>query len=71
MFFSFIPLKLFLMMSDTLDFNGTMFIYGICCVAAAIFILVVFKETSGKLLDDIQIINNKILHMVLYILHKI
>lgn len=52
---AFVSVKMFPIMLDTLDINGTMYIYGICCFAGAIFVLVVLKETSGKSLDDIPV----------------
>lgn len=52
--FAFISAKLFPILLQNIDLHGTMLIYGICCMAAAIFVAFVMKETSGKSLEGID-----------------
>lgn len=39
---------------EALELYGCMMIYGSGCIAGAIFVLFVLKETSGQSLDDVE-----------------
>lgn len=49
---SFVSLKAYPILLESLDLHGCLIIYGIGCIFGAIFVLMVLKETRGKPLDD-------------------
>lgn len=51
---AFTSLKMFPILMEALELYGCMMIYGSGCIAGAIFVLFVLKETSGQSLDDVE-----------------
>lgn len=52
---SFVSLKAYPILLESLDLHGCLIIYGTGCIFGAIFVLMVLKETRGKPLDDVSI----------------
>lgn len=52
-FVSFISVKAYPILLESVDLHGCLSIYGGCSIIGFIFVLFVLKETSGKSLDDV------------------
>lgn len=50
---SFVSLKLYPILLDSIGISNSLTIYGIGCIFGAIFVIMVLKETRGKSLDDV------------------
>lgn len=50
----FISVKIFPILLEIVDIDGTLMIFGIASFWGAIFVLFVMEETSGQSLDDIE-----------------
>lgn len=55
---SFISVKMFPILLDTLDLHGSLLIYAVFSIVGAFFVLFVMEETSGQSLDDVDVVAN-------------
>lgn len=52
--FAFIIIKYLPLLTDVLQFHGTMFLFAAVCLSSALFIIVYMPETKGKSYDQIM-----------------